>query len=140
MTVGTQTEKASVVFLQHHDEDNLLNPPPHAFPPRLLRLIEVLEKNPDADVELVPVTVLWGREPDKEDSWFKLLFTDTWSTPSKVKQLVNIGLHGRQSYLEFHEPQSLRRLVEYAKTTHPNLSPATYIVSTLNDYLDAHVK
>ncbi|WP_180126845.1 MULTISPECIES: glycerol-3-phosphate 1-O-acyltransferase PlsB [unclassified Acinetobacter] len=137
MTVGTQTEKASVVFLQHHDEDNLLNPPPHAFPPRLLRLIEVLEKNPDADVELVPVTVLWGREPDKEDSWFKLLFTDTWSTPSKVKQLVNIGLHGRQSYLEFHEPQSLRRLVEYAKTTHPNLSPATYIVSTLNDYLDA---
>ena len=137
MDLGSSKEKASVLFLQHRDENNLLSTPPHAFPPRLLRLIEQLEKNPNLDVELIPVTVLWGRDPEKEDSWFKLLFTDTWSTPSKVKQLVNIGLHGRQSHLEFHKAQSLRALVDYAKTTHPNLSPATYIVSNLNDYLDA---
>lgn len=137
MDLGASKEKASVLFLQHRDENNLLSTPPHAFPPRLLRLIEQLEKNPNLDVELIPVTVLWGRDPEKEDSWFKLLFTDTWSTPSKVKQLVNIGLHGRQSHLEFHKAQSLRALVDYAKATHPNLSPATYIVSNLNDYLDA---
>lgn len=136
LVVAEHQEKASVLFLQHHDERNLLNPPPHAFPPRLLRLIEILEKHPEYNIELVPVTVLWGRAPDKEDSWVKLLFTDTWATPSKIKQLVNIGLHGRQSYLEFHEPQSLRHLVDYAKTHYPNLSPATYIISTLNDYLD----
>lgn len=136
LVIAEHQEKASVLFLQHHDERNLLNPPPHAFPPRLLRLIELLEKHPDHDIELVPVTVLWGRAPDKEDSWIRLLFTDTWATPSKIKQLVNIGLHGRQSYLEFHEPQSLRHLVDYAKTHYPNLSPATYIISTLNDYLD----
>ncbi|HAD69870.1 MAG TPA: hypothetical protein DCF90_09510, partial [Acinetobacter radioresistens] len=75
---------------------------------RLLRLIELLDQYPQYDIELVPVTVLWGRSPDKEDSWFKLLFTDTWATPGKVKQLVNIGLHGRETYLEFHEGQSLR--------------------------------
>lgn len=136
LVIGTHQEKASVLFLQHNDENNLLNPPPHAFPPRLIKLIEVLQANPELDIELVPVTVLWGRSPDKEDSWFKLLFSDTWATPSTVKQLVNIGLHGRQSYLEFHEPQSLRDLVEYAQKHYPNLSPATYIVSTLNDYLD----
>ncbi|MCG2942253.1 hypothetical protein, partial [Escherichia coli] len=51
--VAEHQEKASVLFLQHHDERNLLNPPPHAFPPRLLRLIEILEKYPDADIELV---------------------------------------------------------------------------------------
>ena len=137
MHFANHNEKASVLFLQHQDDHNLLSSPPHAFPPRLLRLIEVLEQHPNADVELIPVTMLWGREPDKEDSWFKLLFTDTWSTPSKVKQLVNIGLHGRHSYLEFHEAQSLRDLVHYAKETHPNLSPATYIVNHLNNYLDA---
>lgn len=136
LVVGEHTEKASVLFLQHYDEKNLLNPPSHNFPPRLLRLIDVLEKHPEYDIELVPVTVLWGRSPDKEDSWFKLLFTDTWATPSKVKQLVNIGLHGRESYLEFHEGQSLRTLVDFAKEHYPNLSPATYIISTLNDYLD----
>lgn len=136
LMIGDHKEKAAVLFLQHQDETNLLNPPPHAFPPRLLRLIEILDKHPDTDIELVPVTVLWGRSPDKEDSLFKLLFTDTWATPSTVKQLMNIGLHGRQSFLEFHEPKSLRELVDYARVTHPNLSPATYIVNQLNDYLD----
>ncbi|MEG2357658.1 glycerol-3-phosphate 1-O-acyltransferase PlsB [Acinetobacter sp.] len=137
LMLGQHSEKASVLFLQHRDENNLLNPPPHAFPPRLLRMIDALEQQPDLDVELIPVTLLWGRDPEKEDSWLKLLFTDTWSTPSKVKQLVNIGLHGRQTYLEFHQGQSLRALIDHAKATHPNLSPATYIISTLNDYLDA---
>lgn len=136
LVIAEHKEKASVLFLQHHDEKNLLNPPAHNFPPRLLRLIELLDKYPQYDIELVPVTVLWGRSPDKEDSWFKLLFTDTWATPGKVKQLVNIGLHGRETYLEFHEGQSLRTLVEYAKENYPNLSAATYIISTLNDYLD----
>ena len=136
LVIGDHKEKASVLFLQHHDENNLLNPPPHAFPPRLLRLIDVLEQHPEIDIELIPVTVLWGRSPDKEDSWFKLLFTDTWATPGTVKQLVNIGLHGRQSYLEFHKGQSLRALINFAKKTHPNLSPATYILNTLNNYLD----
>lgn len=136
LMIGDHKEKAAVLFLQHQDETNLLNPPPHAFPPRLLRLIEILDKHPDTDIELIPVTVLWGRSPDKEDSLFKLLFTDTWATPSTVKQLMNIGLHGRQSFLEFHEPKSLRELVDYARVTHPNLSPATYIVNQLNDYLD----
>ncbi|WP_411690833.1 glycerol-3-phosphate 1-O-acyltransferase PlsB [Acinetobacter towneri] len=136
LVMGSHKEKASILFLQHHDENNLLNPPPYAFPPRLLRLIEQLEQHPELDIELVPVTVLWGRSPDKEDSWFKLLFTDTWATPGTVKQLMNIGVHGRQSYLEFHEPQSLRTLIEHAKTEHPNLSPATFIVNTLNNYLD----
>jgi len=136
LTFGMHSEKASVLFLQHRDGNNLLNPPPHAFPPRLLRLIDALDKQPELDIELIPVTLLWGRDPEKEDSWLKLLFTDTWSTPSRVKQLMNIGLHGRQTYIEFHEPQSLRDLVDFAKETHPNLSPATYILSTLNDYLD----
>ncbi len=36
----------------------------------------------------------------------------------------------------FTEPQSLRALIEHAKTEHPNLSPATFIVNTLNNYLD----
>lgn len=134
--IAGHEEDASVLFLQHHDEKNLLNPPPHAFPPRLLRLIELIEQHPDMDIQLVPVTVLWGRSPDKEDSWFKLLFTDTWATPSKVKQMVNIGLHGRQSYLQFHPAQSLRHMVQHAKRNYPNLSPATYIISSLNDDLD----
>ncbi|WP_010111890.1 glycerol-3-phosphate 1-O-acyltransferase PlsB [Acinetobacter sp. P8-3-8] len=136
LLIGNHTEKAAVVFLQQQDESNLLHSPTHTFPPRLLRLIDALDQDPNLDIELIPVTVLWGRSPDKEDSLFKLLFTDTWATPSKVKQLMNIGVHGRQSFLEFHENKSLRELVQYAKIHHPNISPATYITNSLNDYLD----
>ena len=109
LSFGSYQEKNSVLFL-HHNENNFFNT--QTFPPRLLQLVEALEQHPEVDIQLVPVTVLWGRSPDKEDSWFKLLFSDTWATPGTVKQLMNIGLHGRQSYLEFHEPQSLRELVD----------------------------
>ena len=136
LIISDQKEKAAVLFLQHQDDNHLLHSPTHAFPPRLLRMIALLDNHPEYDIELVPVTVLWGRSPDKEDSWFKLLFTDTWATPSKVKQLMNIGLHGRESYLEFHEAQSLKSLISFAKQNYPNLSPATYIISELNEYLD----
>ena len=59
LLIGTHKEKASILFLQRHTENNLLSPPTHAFPPRLLRLIEVIEQHPEMDVEFIPVTVLW---------------------------------------------------------------------------------
>ena len=59
LVIGDHTEKAAVIFLQHQNETNLLNPPQHAFPPRLLRLIDLIEKNPEIEIDLIPVTVLW---------------------------------------------------------------------------------
>lgn len=42
------------------------------YPDKLLiRLVEYLIKHPDTDVLLVPVTILWGRAPENEDSWYK---------------------------------------------------------------------
>lgn len=112
----------------------------HAFPPRLLRLVELLQAYPELDIDLIPVTVLWGRAPENEDSWLKLLFTDNWAPPSRLKQLLNIGLHGRETFLEFHPVESLRSLIDYANATYPNLSPVTYIVNHLNNFLDAQRK
>lgn len=132
-------EKTSVIFLQHHPED-VMQREQHAFPPRLLRLVELLQAYPELDIDLIPVTVLWGRAPENEDSWLKLLFTDNWAPPSRLKQLLNIGLHGRETFLEFHPVESLRSLIDYANATHPNLSPVTYIVNHLNNFLDAQRK
>ncbi|WP_343597935.1 glycerol-3-phosphate 1-O-acyltransferase PlsB [Acinetobacter sp.] len=135
LNITGHQEKSSVFFLQKSDF-SVFNANSPTLPPRLLRLIDLIEQNPELDIQLVPVTILWGRSPDKEDSLFKLLFTDTWATPSTLKQLINIGMHGRQSFLEFHPHQSLRELVQVAQKEHPNLSPATYIVNHLNQYLD----
>lgn len=136
MATEVVDEDTSILFLKQAHEKAGIDPQSYAFPPRLLRLLDAALRNPDFDVELVPVTVLWGRAPDSEDSWFKLLVTDSWATPSALKQLVNIGVHGRQTYLTFHEPRSLRQLIDDAIHSYPNLSPATYIISTLNDYME----
>lgn len=127
----TLNENKSILFLKQ------IGVQKHHFPPRLLKLIEANEQYPELQIQLVPVTILWGRAPDKEDSLLKLLFTDSWTTPSKVKQLVNIGLHSSETYIEFHDAIQLRDLVDYAKVHHPNLSPATHIITYLNQYLDS---
>lgn len=134
---GPIHEKKAVFYLHHPSESRLYQPTTQQFPPRLQRLIDGLAQAPQLDVHLVPVTILWGRAPDKEDSWLKLLFTDSWNTPSQFKQLLNIGIHGHQTFIEFHEPQSLRKLVELAERDFPNLSTQTVVVNQLNHYLDS---
>lgn len=126
-------EKVAFFYLQHPYRQQQ----GQYLPPRLLRLIEFVQQHDDWDIDLVPVTILWGRAPDKEDSLFKLLFTDTWATPSTFKQLMNIGLHGRDTYIEFHEKCSLRAWLATAQEKSPNISPATYMVDLLNKALDS---
>ena len=63
-------------------------------------------------MRLVPVSILWGRAPEKEDSLFKLLTADNWQDPSITKQLFNIGVMGRDTFIQFHPPQDLRTLID----------------------------
>ncbi|CAM4379989.1 glycerol-3-phosphate 1-O-acyltransferase PlsB [Acinetobacter pragensis] len=102
------------------------------YPDKLIRLVEYLLKNPENDVLLVPVTVLWGRAPENEDSWYKALMADAWTKPTGIKQALNITLYGRENYIEFHAPVSLRGLIQKALELSPNFSPAHYVVTELN--------
>lgn len=123
-----------------HEADSILalNTPSakneaYHYSAKLIGLIEILEKYPEYDIELIPVTVLWGRSPEYEDSWFKALFSDAWSTPSKIKQAINISLYSRENYIEFHKAISLKAIIQQAKTERPNFSPAHFIVKQLNN-------
>lgn len=102
------------------------------YPDKLIRLVEYLLKHPENDVLLVPVTVLWGRSPENEDSWYKALMADAWTKPTGIKQALNITLYGRENYIEFHQPVSLRGLIQKALEVSPNFSPAHYVVTELN--------
>ena len=98
-------ENAAIIFLHHpHAKDTQLSP-------RLSRLVSAVLQHPELKVRLVPVSILWGRAPEKEDSLFKLLTTDNWQDPSITKQLFNIGVMGRDTFVQFHPPQDLRALI-----------------------------
>ncbi len=109
---GPLKEDSSLFFLQRTDNPTPLQRNRFAHSPRFVRLVQAVRENPALDVQLVPVTILWGRSPDKESSIFKILFADSWATPGMLKQFVTILLHGRQTILKFNAPVSLRAIAD----------------------------
>lgn len=105
-------ESRSLFFLTRSDNPSPLSRNRFEYSPRFVRLVDAVYANPALDVQLVPVTILWGREPSKENSLFKLLLLDTWATPSMFKQFLTILVHGRQTLVKFSEPVSLRSIME----------------------------
>ncbi len=82
------------------------------YSPLLCRLVKDAKQNPQFDPQLVPVTILWGRAPDDQNSILKLLFWDGWRTRGALQQMLTIFLHGRQTVVRFNAPLSLRQLVD----------------------------
>jgi len=77
-------------------------------------LVQFGLENPDQDVQIVPVSMLWGRAPDKEKSVVKLLLSDTWSVAGRLQKFLIILLHGRNTYVQFGQPLRLQEtLAEY---------------------------
>ncbi len=98
-------ENAAIIFLHHPKASD------EQLSPRLARLVAATLQNPELKIRLIPVSILWGRAPEKEDSLFKLLMTDNWEDPSFTKQLFNIGVMGRDTFVQFHAAQDLRTII-----------------------------
>ncbi|MEA3181108.1 MAG: glycerol-3-phosphate O-acyltransferase [Gammaproteobacteria bacterium] len=80
-------------------------------PPQLQQMIAALAANPELDVELVPVAMYWGRAPQKEGSWFRLLLVEDWALTSRARKFMQVLFNGRNTLIEFDEPISLRTLM-----------------------------
>ncbi|MBF4520389.1 glycerol-3-phosphate 1-O-acyltransferase PlsB [Acinetobacter towneri] len=142
---GLPSVYAPLQIAEHQEENSILvlnekKPQQYAYrySAKLIRLIETLQQHPEQDVLFVPVTVLWGRSPEYEDSWLKALFADAWSTPNTLKQTINISLYSRDNYIEFHKAISLRQLIAQATQEQPHLSPAHFIEQQLEHNFNQH--
>ena len=120
-------EKHSLICLTQ-EHRNPLAKPRHAHSPRLVSLMDAVFEDPTLDVQLVPVTILWGRSPDKESSWLKILFADSWATPSALKQFITIILHGRQTILRMNPPISLRQLCDDTQSSERSLRKVSRVL------------
>lgn len=126
---GALDESTSVIFLRHPKASGSV------ISPRLERLVGACLDDPSLQIRLIPVTILWGRAPDKEDSWFKLLMADEWHSPSVSKQLFNIGVMGRDTVIQFAKPQDLQTLIQDAKAS--QIPPNT---THLSEHISAFLK
>jgi glycerol-3-phosphate O-acyltransferase len=97
-----------------------LNRRHHGSEPGASRLLvdqlQAVVAEPALDVQLVPVVVLWGRSPDKQESILKALLAETWRSPGRLRQFLAVLLHGRQTLVRFNRPLSLRELVHRGAT------------------------
>ncbi|MBS3803076.1 MAG: glycerol-3-phosphate 1-O-acyltransferase PlsB [Oleiphilaceae bacterium] len=79
---------------------------------RMKEYVRLCLEDPTLDVQIVPVSLFWGRAPDKAKSVFKLLLSDTWSVAGRLQKLLIILVHGRNTYVQFSKPLSLSEVVD----------------------------
>jgi glycerol-3-phosphate O-acyltransferase len=96
---------------------------PHGFwqerrdrrpPAQLVRMIEIVQADAALDIDLIPAAVYWGRAPQKEGSWLKLLLVEEWAITSRLRKFLQVLINGRNALVEIHEPVSLRSLLSDA--------------------------
>ena len=80
-------------------------------PLHLAQMIAVLRADPAADFDLVPAAVYWGRAPQKEASWLRLLLVEDWALTSRARKFLQVLFNGRDTLVDLDEPVSLRTLL-----------------------------
>jgi glycerol-3-phosphate O-acyltransferase len=70
----------------------------------LQNFINTLQTGEPFNVQVVPVSVYWGRPLAKQKHWIQVLFADTWSVGGKISKFLTILVHGRNTRLLFSQP------------------------------------
>lgn len=76
----------------------------------LKTLVHEFHMEGEQDLQIVPVTVLIGRAPDKETNLTKILFSENWELASRFRRLLSILINGRATFVQFGEPMSLAQI------------------------------
>src|SRR5271156_3328851 len=77
-------------------------------PRRLVQLAELASRERSFDVDLIPVAIYLGRAPEKEQSLWRLVFTEDWVLLGRFRKLLNVLFNGRNTVVYFGEPIALR--------------------------------
>ena len=78
----------------------------------LKRLVERVCENQVPDIQLVPVTILIGRAPDKESGLTKVLFSESWDIGGRIWRFFNSLVNGRHTMVQFGNRLSLAELAQ----------------------------
>ena len=80
-------------------------------PRQLVQLVEFASREPTLDVDLIPVAIYLGRAPEKEQSLWRLVFTEEWVLLGRFRKLLNVLFNGRNTVVYFGEPIALREVL-----------------------------
>lgn len=78
---------------------------------RLRHLVEAAHGNGE-NLLLIPVAIYWGRAPDKERSFFKLLFAENWDVVGRTRKFFVTLFQGRNTLLRFSHALPLDSIIQ----------------------------
>jgi len=79
---------------------------------RLKRLVEASIAAGGVELLLIPVAIYWGRSPDKQHSWLKLLFSENWDVAGRTRKFFTTVFQGRNTLLRYSDPLPLSSIVQ----------------------------
>ncbi len=107
-------ENGSVFFLQSKMILGLGGSPIQRYQKNLFQLLEQQRMDSENKYQLLPLSIYWGRNPGKENSFFKVIFTDTESA-SFFRKFFLFLFQGRNTFIRLTKPVDLHR-VAFSKT------------------------
>jgi glycerol-3-phosphate O-acyltransferase len=70
--------------------------------PEALRLLaDAAARDIAFEVDLVPVSLFWGRAPGRQRSWFRLLVAEGWDIGGRFRKVLSLLVNGRNLLLLF---------------------------------------
>ena len=82
--------------------------------PMLSDFVAAFADNPELELQIVPVSVFWGRPLARYKHWFQVLFADTWALAGRTRRFFTLLIHGRNARLIFSQPLDFRELLEHS--------------------------
>lgn len=77
----------------------------------LRQLVNVAHSDPTFDVDLLPVSVFWGRAPYQKGAWLNLLLAESWDRVGRFRRLLSVLTNGRNLFVSVGDPVPLRVLL-----------------------------
>lgn len=81
---------------------------------RMTRLFDhqvALKEGTDTRIKVVPISIFWGHQPDREKSLFKILLSEHWSATSGMKKFLAGLFHPSHILVQFGTPIDQKSVV-----------------------------
>lgn len=105
----SKIENGAVFFLQSKTMLGLGGKPIKKYQKLFFNLFEKQKNDEQQLHQLIPLSIYWGRNPGKENSLLKLIFTDTESA-NPIRKLFLFIFQGRNTFVRMAKPINLHKV------------------------------
>ena len=111
VSIIPEINEARAVFFLGRPEGTLGRKSLRQQSARMMRLFEHQKTLDNRSIKIVPVSLFWGHQPDREKSLFKLLLSEHWSATSGLKKFFAMLFHPGHILVQFGAPVALDELM-----------------------------